>query len=230
VAFATTKNSGFFTLGKTTLRAWLDGKPTPAGQSVSVVRCIRAVSLNEGRLEAINSYDNAFLSIGIFQWTAGSGSDPGELAGLLEVVQTQSSEAYDEYFGRYKLGMKITSQGNGRLTTGYLTLDGKALDSPAEKQQLRAAEWAYRFWRAGHDDRVRLSELVCAGTRLPVFLNDQIRGHAVSAWFTSEQGIALVLDEHVNRPGHVPGTLGSAIGRLGGRRTHRTGLLPRRLD
>ena len=32
---------------------------------------------------------------------------------------------------------------------------------------------------------------------------------------TSELGIALVLDEHVNRPGHVPGTLADAIASLG---------------
>ena len=35
---------------------------------------------------------------------------------------------------------------------------------------------------------------------------------AMFAWL----GIALVLDEHVNRPGHVPGTLETAIGNLAG--------------
>ena len=31
---------------------------------------------------------------------------------------------------------------------------------------------------------------------------------------SSEYGVALLLDEHVNRPGHVPGTLGAALRQL----------------
>jgi hypothetical protein len=112
------------------------------------------------------------------------------------------------------LGATIVSTG-GQLATGFLTLAGKRLESPADKAQLRSPEWAYRFWRAGHDDRVRVSQLGCAASRILVFHGLIARGYPISAWLTSEQGIALVLDEHVNRPGHVPDTLEAAIGRLG---------------
>ena len=47
------------------------------------------------------------------------------------------------------------------------------------------------------------------------FLDARAAGIAVRRWFTSEQGVALVLDEHVNRPGHVPGTLAKAIAKIG---------------
>src|SRR5712671_188559 len=43
-----------------------------------------------------------------------------------------------------------------------------------------------------------------------------VAAHPVGDWLRSEYGVALVLDEHVNRPGHVPGTLGAAINRLPG--------------
>ena len=33
----------------------------------------------------------------------------------------------------------------------------------------------------------------------------------VGDYVTSELGVALILDQHVNRPGHVPGTLSRAI-------------------
>ena len=213
-AFATRSKGGFFTLGKTSLRAWLDAGSFPPVASASIVRVVRAVSLNEGRLEAINSYDNAFLSTGIFQWTAGSGGDPGELAGLLDIVRQNEPDAFEEYFGRHDLGVSMSS-GGGQLATGFLTLAGKRLGA-SEKEQLRSAEWAYRFWRAGHDDKIRMSQLRCAASRIAIFLKLPAKGHPISAWLRSEEGIALVLDQHVNRPGHVPDTLEVAIGRLGG--------------
>ena len=88
------------------------------------------------------------------------------------------------------------------------------LNSDADKEQLRAAAWCYRLWRAGHDDAVRRCELVHAASRVQQFLEKVTNGRTVGEWLTSEYGIALVLDEHVNRPGHVPATLGTAIGNL----------------
>jgi hypothetical protein len=34
-----------------------------------------------------------------------------------------------------------------------------------------------------------------------------VSGRPLNAWISSELGIAQLLDEHTNRPGHVPGTL-----------------------
>jgi hypothetical protein len=88
--------------------------------------------------------------------------------------------------------------------------------TPTEKAQLRDATWAYRFWRAGHDETVRACEAALAASRIGTFLQRPAAGHTVGDWLTSEYGVALVLDEHVNRPGHVPRTLESAIGDLSG--------------
>jgi hypothetical protein len=96
-----------------------------------------------------------------------------------------------------------------------LTLDGNLLDTPAKKDVLRSVVWAYRFWRAGHHDAVRLAQFSWAAARLGRFLNATVKGRPVNAWITSELGTAQLLDEHTNRPGHVPGTLGMGIAAIG---------------
>src|SRR5690606_19844095 len=47
--------------------------------SHSEQRVLEATAENEGALDAINTWDNAFLSFGMFQWTAGQAGQPGEL-------------------------------------------------------------------------------------------------------------------------------------------------------
>lgn len=44
-----------------------------------------------------------------------------------------------------------------------------------------------------------------------------INGRPIADYVSSELGVALVLDQHVNRPGHEPKTLRSALERLGSR-------------
>jgi hypothetical protein len=209
-SFASVHGEGFVTLGQTTVDGWLAGNPAGLTLAPSLIRVVRAVSRNEGRFEAINSYDSAFLSFGIFQWTAGAADQAGELAGLLALIQRTSADAFQNCFGRYGLGTAL----QGAAKTGFLTLAGVPLKKPADKEQLRAAQWAYRFWRAGQDDTVRACELSLAAARVASFMRLPAAGHLVGDWLTSEYGVALVLDEHVNRPGHVPRTLQTAIGGL----------------
>ena len=77
--FASVSGKGFYSPGETPLAAWVATGPSlPPTISDSVVNVVAAMSTVEGGMEAINSYDNAHLSFGVFQWTAGSGDDPGE--------------------------------------------------------------------------------------------------------------------------------------------------------
>lgn len=211
-AFASVYKGGFYTTGRTSLAAWLAGNPPPAALKPSAVRVVRAISANEGLLEAINSYDNSYMSIGLFQWTCGPATDPGELPALLAVLKRTWPAAFQDCFGRYGLDVQTASP---TATTGYLVLNGVVLNTAARKLQLRGPVWAYRFWRAGHHHDMRACQLSFAAGRLAKFLDAKAAGVPVRRWFTSEQGVALVLDEHVNRPGHVPGTLAAAIAKIG---------------
>jgi hypothetical protein len=210
--FARRFRSGFFTNGETKLGVWLDGLgAAPSGISASTIRVVRAMSVNEGRLEAVNSYDECHLSFGIFQWTAGQGAAAGELAVLLAQIKAAEPAAFQDSFGRYGLDVVATS---ATATTGELTLSGQPLKTIAQKDVLRSASWAYRFWRAGHHPTIRECELALAAERIGRFISAPTSGHPLGAWLTSEHGAALVLDEHVNRPGHVPKTLTDAIAGL----------------
>ena len=51
-------------------------------------RAICKVAHNEssGAFEALNTYDNAFLSAGLFNWTLGKDGDKGELPGICSTL------------------------------------------------------------------------------------------------------------------------------------------------
>jgi hypothetical protein len=161
--FASRSGPGFYTAGETTLAAWLDASPTsPNGTSPSLIRVVRAMCVNEGGLEAINSYDGCHISFGIFQWTAGLGDEPGELPILLRDLKAADAAAYADCFGRYGLDVDV----DGPLSrTGLLVLDGKTLRRSQEKDVLRNVTWAYRFWRAGHHPAMRTCQFMLATRR-----------------------------------------------------------------
>jgi hypothetical protein len=203
--------AGFYVRGSTTLTAWLRVTTSATGISPSSANVLQAVINNEGHMEAVNSYDDAFLSFGLQQWTCGSGDDPGELPGLLQDIQALDSAAFQDCFGRYGLAVQLGPAAAGSVQTGFLSLGGNLLNTAAAKQALRSAEWAYRFWRAGHVDAVRRAQAGLAAHRIRLACGKEIRNHSAGAWLTSEYAVALLLDEHVNRPSHVPHTLSLAL-------------------
>ena len=69
-----------------------------------------AVSKNEGNLDAINTWDNAFMTFGMFQWTIGASSDKGELAALVKKIKDVNLEKFTELFGNH--GLDVTSDTN----------------------------------------------------------------------------------------------------------------------
>jgi hypothetical protein len=211
--FARRQGPGFMTIGVTTIQTYLAsvGGVLP-GVSPSRIRVIQAVAPNEGRLEAINSYDNSFLSFGILQWTAGPAGEGGELPGFIQRLKQEQPAAYQNLLGTHGVDMVPIKP----LHTGHISIGGQVLKTAAEKTPLREALWAYRFWRAGHDDTVRACELKHALSRIDDFMGLQLAGgRPVSAFLTSEIGVALLFDEHVNRPGHVPGTLRDGLNASG---------------
>jgi hypothetical protein len=178
---------------------------------------MQAVSANEGRLEAINTWDNAFLTFGALQWTVGAKDAEGELAALLNRIKATASDVFTDYFGQYGLDVGPIATGPGVVPTGSLLLNGRRLATPADKGRLRDVDWAYRFYRAGHDRTVRRIQVEHAVSRLATFYSEPrkgIKGRLVSDYVRSEYGVALLLDQHVNRPGHVPATLRQGVDEL----------------
>lgn len=191
------------------------------GLTQSAINVMVSVADNEGNLDAINTWDNAFLSFGMFQWTAGTGNGKGELPALVLKIKKTALEEYEAYFGRHGLDVVDTND-----TSGYFTLNGRRLDTSTAKEQLRTPAWAFYFWLSGQSVTVQAIEIEHALSRLRTFYTaDHYRvGPAyVSDLITSEYGVALILDHHVNRPAYVKGCLEQALSQTGLRNPHTWG-------
>ena len=193
------------------------------GISGSEIQVMAAVAENEGNLDAVNTWDNAFLSFGLFQWTAGTGAAPGELPALLARIKAEDRDLFDKYCGQHGLDVTDirprdwTTSATGPVT-GRFSFRGHTIRSAADKEQLRLAPWAFYFWRAGQDPAVQAMEIKHALGRLERFYSTDaymVGDHRVSDLVTSEYGVGLVLDNHVNRPSHVRQVLAKALARTG---------------
>lgn len=190
----------------------------------SEINVMIAVAENEGNLDAINTWDNAFLSFGLFQWTAGTGNSPGELPALLARIKAEDRDLFDKYCGQH--GLDVTDVA-ADLTYGYFSLRGTRISSPSAKAQLREPAWAFYFWLAGQDPAVQAMEIKHALGRLDQFYDTNRfkvdNRYRVSDLVTSEYGVALILDNHVNRPGYLNACLSRALTQTGLRNPARWG-------
>ncbi|OEU67207.1 MAG: hypothetical protein BBJ57_10915 [Desulfobacterales bacterium PC51MH44] len=179
----------------------------------SEINVMLATSENEGNLDAVNTYDNQFISFGMFQWTAGGANKPGELATLLNRIKQQFPDDFAHYWGRF--GLDVVNVGS---KTGWISLNGRTLKSAEQKSVLRDHIWAYRFAQAGMDEQVKAVEIAHAVGRLGQFYYTKtikLEGYRLSDLITSEFGVALLLDNHVNRPGYVYSCIAKAIANSG---------------
>ena len=183
------------------------------GLTDSAIDVMTAVAENAGNLDAINTWDNAFLSFGMFQWTAGTGSNPGELPALLQKIKDSDEPAFQKYFGGHGLDIIDANE-----NSGFFTLDGQKLATSSQKAQLRSPAWAFRFWLSGQDPTIQAIEIQHALSRLEAFYtNDgyKVSDYYVSDLITSEYGVTLILDNYVNRPGYLKPCLEKAMDQTG---------------
>lgn len=166
----------------------------------SAMNVMMAVSENEGNLDAINTWDNCFMTFGMFQWTLGPKHGSGELPSLLKKIKEAEPETFAEYYGKY--GLDVSSDtGN---VYGFVTLNGKKVNRAQVKNQFRGPKWSFIFWKGGHNKYIKAIEVEHALSRLKTFYwKMKINGFPIADIITSEYGVGLILDNHVNRPGYV---------------------------
>ena len=177
----------------------------------SEMNVIFATSENEGNLDAVNTWDNQFISFGMFQWTAGSPGKPGELPALLQIVKSRYPDDFQHYWGQF--GLDVVDANH---KAGWFSYRGRKLTSAADKAMLREHIWAYRFALAGADIEIQAAQILHAINRINQFYfvrSSKLLGYALSDLITSEYGVALMLDNHVNRPGYLRGCVAAAIER-----------------
>ena len=180
----------------------------------SEIKVLSGVSKNEGNLDAINSWDNAFFSWGMFQWTIGTLSAQGELPALLKLIQSQKPALFQTYFDKF--GISISSVTSD--ITGFLILDKQEVNNPTIKERFRDPIWAMRFIQAGLNPEIASIQILFAVNRLNRFYfknETALGGVSLSKLLNSEYAVGLLLDNHVNRPAWVVPCVVKAIGELG---------------
>lgn len=168
----------------------------------SALAVVKAVAENEGRLDGINTYDKGFLSFGIFQWTLGGSEAKGELPALLKKIKALYPATFRTYFSDY--GINVTEDTD--TTYGFITYNGSPVKTSYLKDQFRDPSWAFRFWRAGQEADVQAVQVEHAIGRLKNFYwkpNSAVQGYNLNQLITSSYGVALLLDNHVNKPSWV---------------------------
>jgi hypothetical protein len=213
-SFAKTQDLGLYRLGIFKLRDFItygSGLLQQVQMSRSEINVMLVTAANEGSLDAINTWDNQYLSFGIFQWTLGAAGQQGELPALLTNLKRRNPSEFQYYFGQF--GVDATSLDG---VTGWLSLNGTRLVTDADKNLMRQPIWALRFAIAGMDALVQSIQVLHAISRLDRFYftaSQTLQGFALSQLLSSEFAVALLLDHHVNRPGHVTGCVADAIAR-----------------
>jgi peptidoglycan hydrolase-like protein with peptidoglycan-binding domain len=182
---------------------------TELGLTDSAINVMVAVSENEGNLDAVNTWDNSFMTFGMFQWTLGAGGNKGELPALLKKIKALNPSVFEQYYGQF--GLDVTET-NDRY--GYFLLNGKKIANNSSKETLRSNQWAFNFWKSGLDPLVQSVQIQHASSRLKTFYRSKqykIDSYFIADLITSEYGMGLVLDNHVNRPGYVAPCLKAAM-------------------
>ncbi|TYQ31620.1 LysM peptidoglycan-binding domain-containing protein [Pseudanabaena sp. UWO310] len=214
--FAKTKDLGLYRLGIFKLRDFItygSGLLQQVQMSPSEINVMLVTAANEGSLDAINTWDNQYLSFGIFQWTLGAAGQQGELPAFLSNLKRRYPSEFQYYFGQFGVD---TSSLDGN--TGWLSLNGTRLVTESDKNLMRQPIWALRFAIAGMDALVQSVQVVHAISRLDRFYftpTQTLQGFSLSQLLSSEFGVALLLDHHVNRPSHVIPCVADAISRSG---------------
>ncbi len=208
----TKKAPGVYWMGNEEVGIFLQRYPAEVNPEISKIclQVIHQVARNEGKLDAINTYDQAFLSVGIFQWTLGTSTNAGELPALLKKVKTKYPEKYATWFT--PLGIDIDEKTDE--TTGFITLQGERIASLEQKEAFRRPFWAFHFWKVLMQPEFQAIQIEHAHDRFKNFyFKPEPKGlpYPLYQIITSSYGVALLLDMHVNRPGWVYPCIGLAL-------------------
>lgn len=208
---------GIFRPGSQITETFIQQNPTLLADlkiSNSEVNALLATSENEGNLDAVNTWDNSFMSFGMFQWTLGAGTAQGELPALIKLVKEKYPDAFQQFCGQF--GVDVSADTND--TYGYLIYNNKKVNTDADKQFFRSNIVGYRFAAAGMDNRVCAVQILHAINRFNLFYfkkTDKLGGNALFDLLSSEYAAALFLDHHVNRPAYLWPSVAKAVSNAG---------------
>lgn len=196
--------------------------------TASEKRIIAAMAPNEGKLDSVQSYDDQVVTAGAMQKTIRPDDGGGEFATQVADFRAQDENAYQELFAR--CGWTVEgSNSAARMSfthpdvTGGQPMTGTVL---REKIRLGCAHDTYRHYlpnpaiavlaHAISDERYQKLQLRDFVTRLRQCIAGKPTGYpySIDQYIQGDLGRATVLDESVNRPGHVSDDVATSLDHL----------------
>lgn len=186
---------------ETVLRGLRDqGKLSISDGDIELLQRISHVETG-GCLQALNSWDDAYMSIGFMQWPLAFGK--------LQRLIARASEAFRRY------GIELDPTRTYSIKRSYGTETPIALKGVSHPSELRSLEWAKRFYAAGLDPEIvaREAELaleIIAEERRKIEKN---LGRTIPHYGESSALRALIQETNNHRPAWLRTLLKRAVAR-----------------
>jgi len=168
---------------------------------------------SSGRIQCINSYDSAYMSMGFMQWPivyTDAYSPDGKLQRLIQ----RAPEAFRRY------GIELDPDRRYRITTRSGTYTPIAVKGAVRPSDLRGLDWAKRFYAAGLDvdvivEEAKLALQVIEETKKRIETHKKYKiGTAFQPYYTRSAVLrALIQETFNNRPVYLLVALERAIAR-----------------
>jgi hypothetical protein len=209
--------------------------PTGDAQLAARLQIVQAITVNEGFLDAVRMRDRGILSIGMQQWSAHADL---ELPALLHRYKDLAPDEFLLFFQLHGLDVRadgMDAHGNPRFMQQRIQPNGNRADlvpwnarrdfyggNTAGATTTFRTDWAARSrLPAVASLRFRAAQILEAAGRFDRIVREvgsiTVGGNPVplTNLITSQRGVALILDAHINRPNDVPADLQAAANAAG---------------
>jgi len=180
------------------------------GLSRQLAEALEFVSKNEGKFDAINSYDKAAFSFGFIQFAGQTGG--GTFPHMMALIKDRNPSLFEEAFGRFGIDVEYTYR-NDKYDPAKMvvfTPDGKRYEGTDAEKYIRADKVLHGvFVRAGQNIEVAklqvlaaVQEYVKPALRAKISLNANglvVNREPITDFINSAGGITVLIDLAVNQ-------------------------------
>ena len=180
------------------------------GLSRQLAEALEFVSKNEGKFDAINSYDKAAFSFGFIQFAGETGG--GTFPNMMALIKDRNPSLFEEAFGRFGIDVEYTYRNDkyDPASMVVFTPDGKRYVGTDAEKYIRADKVLHGvFVRAGQNIEIaKLQVLAAVQEYVKPALNAKISLNAngvsvnrepVTDFINSAGGITVLIDLAVNQ-------------------------------
>ena len=180
------------------------------GLSRQLAEALEFVSKNEGKYDAINSFDKAAFSFGFIQFAGATGG--GTFPNMMALIKDRNPTLFEEAFGRFGIDVEYTYKNDKYepATIIIFTPDGKRYVGTEAEKYIRSDKVLHGvFIRAGQNIEVAklqvlsaVQEYVKPALRAKISLNINglvVNREPVTDFINSAGGITVLIDLAVNQ-------------------------------